>query len=139
LSIVVDISVVLAWLFEEDHTPKALEILRRVEGEGMLVPPLWWYELENGILLGERRARRSSEESDTFLKLIYALPIQTDDAPQQQTCDWIITLGRRYRLTAYDAAYLELAVRSSSPLATFDTAIRQSADKLGAKLMPARI
>ena len=139
MSIVVDISVVLAWLFEEDYTPEALEVLQRVEGDGMLVPPLWWYELENGILSGERRARRSAEESDSFLKLIYALPIQTDDAPQQQICDSIITIGRRFRLTAYDAAYLELAVRSRSPLATFDAAIRQSADKLGAKLIPIRI
>lgn len=132
-------SVVLAWCFEEHYTPQALMVLRRLKDDGLLVPSLWWYELENGLLLGERRGRRKTEESVAFLKLIHALPIHTDDAPQHLISEQIITLGRRHQLTAYDAAYLELAVRTQASLATFDHALRNGATRCGLKIIPANI
>jgi predicted nucleic acid-binding protein len=127
MSIIADISVVLAWLFEEEQTADALEVLGLIEKEGLLVPPLWWSELENGILMGERRGRKSSDESATFLKLVKALPIQTDDTPRHRVSDSILEIGRKHQLTAYDAAYVELAVREEASLASFDTALRKCA------------
>jgi len=103
LKIIADISVVLAWLFEEQQTSKALDVLRRIEKDGLLVPPLWWCELENGVLMGERRGRKTTAESTTFLRLVRALPIQTDDVPRYRVSDQILEIGRRYQLTAYDA------------------------------------
>jgi hypothetical protein len=58
MSMIADISVVLAWLFEEEQTVAALRVLRQIERQGLLVPPLWWSEPENGILMGERRGRK---------------------------------------------------------------------------------
>jgi predicted nucleic acid-binding protein len=139
VSIIADASVVLAWFFEEAQTPKALEVLQRIEEEGLLVPPLWWSELENGILMGERRGRKKLSESQAFLKLVRALPIRTDDLPRHRVSDDILDLARQHQLTAYDAAYVELARRESAFLATFDDALRRCAQNLKIKLLPARI
>jgi predicted nucleic acid-binding protein len=137
VSIIADASVVLAWFFDEKQTPKALEVLKRIEIEGLLVPPLWWSEVENGVLMGERRGRKKPDESEAFLSLVRALPIETDDAPRHRISDDILELGRRYQLTAYDAAYVELAKRESASLATFDDALRRCAQSLKIKVLPA--
>jgi predicted nucleic acid-binding protein len=137
MRLVADISVVLAWFFDETHTPRALTVLHRVEHAGLLVPPLWWCELENGILMGERRGRKTPADSAAFLKLVRALPIQTDDVPRHRVSDDILDIGRRFQLTAFDATYLELAVRESIELATFDAALLRSAGRLGAKVLSA--
>lgn len=136
MKLIADISVVLAWLFEEKQTARALDVLRRIENDGLLVPPLWWCELENGILMGERRGRKTAAESTAFLQLVLALPIQTDDAPRHRVSDDILDIGRRHGVTACDATYLELAIRASLPLATFDAAMRRCAPSLNVKLMP---
>lgn len=137
MSIVADISVVLSWFFEEKQTPQALRILRRIDTNGLLVPPLWWYELENGLLMGERRSRKTEAESTHFLTLVKALPIRTDEAPGPHVCDRVLAIGRQCRLTAYDAAYLELAVREGGTLASFDKGLRRAAHQLGVPLLPA--
>jgi predicted nucleic acid-binding protein len=135
MRLVADISVVLAWFFDETQSPRALQVLRRLEHSGLLVPPLWWCELENGILMGERRGRKAPADSAAFLKLVRALPIQTDDAPRHRVSDDILDIGRRFQLTAYDATYLELAVRENVPLATFDVALLRGAGRLGVKVL----
>jgi predicted nucleic acid-binding protein len=136
VSVVADNSVVLAWFFQEDQTDAALEILQLIENDSLLVPPLWWYELENGIVIGERRGRKTAAESAAFLKLVRALPIRTDDAPRHRISDSIIDIARQFKLTAYDAAYAELALRESISLATFDAPLRRCAVKLGVKILP---
>lgn len=136
MSIIADISVVLAWRFEEKQTEQALDVLRLIEKVGLLVPTLWWSELENGILMGERRNRATPVESAAFLKLVRDLPIRTDDAPRHEISDAIINIGRQHHLTAYDAAYVELAIREGASLATFDTAIRRCGTTLGVKIFP---
>lgn len=131
MKIIADVSVVLAWFFDE-----ALKILKASGSSGLLVPALWWSELKNGILMGERRARKSAADSKTFLKLIHALPIETDDEPPHQACYAILQIGRRFGLTSYDATYVELALRKGATLATFDEGVRRFAPKLKVRLMP---
>ncbi|MGD0390273.1 MAG: type II toxin-antitoxin system VapC family toxin, partial [Tepidisphaeraceae bacterium] len=99
--------------------------------------PLWWSELENGILMGERRGRKTPAESSAFLKLVRALPIRTDDTPRHRISHDILDIGRRFNLTSYDATYVELAVREGAPLATFDKAVRKCASGAGVKILPA--
>ncbi|HTV48343.1 MAG TPA: type II toxin-antitoxin system VapC family toxin [Phycisphaerae bacterium] len=139
MKLVADISVVLAWLFDEEHTVQALDVLGGIEKDGLLVPPLWWSELENGILMVERRCRKTIAQSTAFLRLIQALPIQTDDVPRHRVSNDIFDLARRHQLTAYDATYVELALREGALLATFDVALRRCAAAIGVKTMPAAI
>ena len=132
----VDISIALAWLFEERGTPNALNILRQVDENGMQVPAIWWYELQNGVLTGTRRGRASVQQCDAFVKLVLRLPIQTDSAEPAAVVGRIIGLGRRHGLSAYDAAYLELAIRSHASLASFDQLLRRAAAAEGIALLP---
>jgi predicted nucleic acid-binding protein len=136
VSVVADNSVVMSWFFEEEQTAAALTILKLFDSDTLLVPPLWWSELENGIVMGERRGRKTPAESAAFLKLVKSLPIKTDDAPRHRVNESIIEIARQHQLTAYDAAYAELSLREASPLASFDAALRRCATKLGLKLLP---
>jgi predicted nucleic acid-binding protein len=43
----------------------------------------------------------------------------------------LVTLARDHRLSAYDAAYLELALRERLPIATTDRALREAATTAG--------
>ena len=97
---IADISVVLAWLFEEDPDGRRTEDSADRSKQGLLVPPLWWSELENGILMGEGRGRIAFAELSAFLKLVRALPIRTDETPRHRISDSIITIGRQHQLTA---------------------------------------
>ncbi len=134
--LIADVSIVLAWLYEESQTSQALDVLPLIETNGLLVPALWWTELENGLVIGERRARNTTDQSAAFLEIVRSLPIRTDDMPPHQTCDRILAIARQHQLTAYDATYVELAVRESAALATFDTAIRRCAPQLGLSILP---
>lgn len=139
MSIVADASVALAWFFEEEQTAQALGILDKIEKEGLLVPSLWWSEIENGILMGERRGRKELAQSEAFLKLIQALPIEADETPRYRLSQDILRIGRQFQLTSYDAAYVELASRESAVLATFDESIRRTAQKLKIQVLPKAI
>lgn len=133
---VVDASVALAWFFEESHTPLALEVLLLADQRGFLVPTLWWSELANGLVAGERRSRTSPERADQFIALIRNLPIRTDNAPPEGICDAIVGLARERQLSAYDAAYLERARRTASELASFDARLRTAALSIGVAVVP---
>lgn len=134
MRLIADISVVLAWFFDEQQSPAALSTLKVIEKEGLLVPPLWWTELENGILMGEHRARKNARESGAFMDLVRALPIETDGVAPHRISHKILEIARQHKLTAYDATYLELADRQKASLATFDAAMRLASVGLGIQL-----
>lgn len=127
MSIVVDASVALAWFFDEQRTKPALGILDRAQAMGILVPGLWWPELENGILLGGKRARNGAADAAEFLGLIHDLSIETDDIAPRRVYEDVLKIARQFNLTAYDSHYAELANRKSLPLATFDRALARCA------------
>ena len=123
MAFVVDASVILAWAFEEEY-PTAEMMLEQVRTEVMIVPDLWWFELWNGLVIGERRARITEQRTARFLHDISRIAVRRDRAPNEVA---ILTLARRHRLTVDDAAYLEVAARRSVPLATLDAALSRAA------------
>jgi len=94
---------------------------------GAVVPSLWWFEIRNVLLVAERRQRLTGAESDEFLAELARLPIEIDREPVSAE---VLALGRRFKLSAYDAAYLELALRRQATLATFDAALAAAARRL---------
>lgn len=98
-----------------------------------LVPIICPFEVANVLLVGERRGRLTQADTGQFLNLLASLPIRIDHGPQNLALNEILVLGRQYGLSAYDAAYLELAMREGLPLATRDTAIRSAASRCGVK------
>jgi predicted nucleic acid-binding protein len=130
-SFVLDASITLAWCFEDETTAPAAAALEHLRNREALVPPLWLLELANGLVVAERRRRITRAESTRFLGLVGELPIRIEQTSTLDVTSSIIDLARDYELSAYDAAYLELALRLGQPLATLDQRLRSAADRAG--------
>ena len=122
--IVVDASVALAWLLEDEDDPRANRILDRLAEDVALVPQLWHLETRNALIAAERRGRLSEREVKERLGALNSIPIQTDDEPDFQAA---FDLARKHGLSFYDALYLELAKRRDAELATLDRALGRAA------------
>ena len=133
MAFVIDASVVVAWAFKEEHATAELAFAR-IQAEEAVVPALWWYELRNVLLLGERRGRLAEQETVRFLGDISGFTITIDSSPDEAG---LLALARRHRLTVYDAAYLDLALRERLPLATLDRALAEAARAEGVALLSA--
>ena len=128
---VLDCSVAVAWCIDDEAAPETDALLDRVRDEGAVVPMLWHLELANVLLQAERRGRLSVRDVVARLALLDALPIATDDEAPGRVRDGVLALARADRLTAYDAAYLELALRTGADLATKDAALEGGATGWG--------
>ncbi len=126
---VLDASVALAWCFSDEGDATTAQALHALyDGEAM-VPPVWALEVSNVLVMAERHGRLSRSACDRFLHLLTKLPITIDTSCTISTS--IMDFARSYRLSCYDASYLELAVRLGWPLATQDAALRLAASKAG--------
>jgi predicted nucleic acid-binding protein len=129
-----DASVTLAWCFEDEATPATDALLRNLkETLQASVPPHWLAEVTNGLLTAVRKGRIDDVKARRFLNDLAALPISIDPAAVP-TCGSVLDLAQHHKLTAYDAAYLELAIRRNFSLATTDEALRRAAEKTGVGL-----
>jgi predicted nucleic acid-binding protein len=134
---VIDASAVLAWCFEDEGGPEADALIERVAAEGSAVPGVWSLEIANALVMGERRGRIRAADSAAFVAMIEELPIVDDQATGARALHETMSLAREHRLTAYDAAYLELAMRLGLPLATGDRSLRAAAERVGVVLLDA--
>lgn len=132
MAFVLDASVSAAWALADEVSPVAETAALRLKSEIALVPPLWWYETRNILIISERRQRMTPLDSRMFLDLLSGLPIQVDPAQDEE-----ITLGfaRQHRLSFYDAAYLAVAQRNGIPIATLDKALQSAARKASIPLL----
>ena len=121
MDIVIDASVTMAWCFEDEATPGADAALDLLRESRAFVPTIWSLEIANVLLVAQRRQRVSEAQVTRFVSLLGSLPITIDAEPIE--ISMLLSLGRRHSLSAYDAAYLELALRRSLPLATLDAAL----------------
>ena len=133
---VVDASVVLAWCFPDENSTLALSVARMFQhGDSAIAPSFWPHEVLNALLVGEKRKRISSDLMHTFLADLSALPIVLETFPAEDVFDRIRSLSREHGLTAYDAAYLDLAKVRSLPLATLDEDLIRACKKSGVELV----
>ena len=112
----------------DEEEPAATSAMRHVLERGGVAPRIWWYELRNALLVNERRGRVSPQQVSETLEDSLALGISIDDEHDESR---LLDLARRFELTVYDAAYLEVAVRRSLPLATLDLRLRRAAEIVG--------
>ena len=130
MTLVVDASVAIAWLdFEEGDRAEAS--LARVESEGAMVPSLWRLEIANVLRTAVRRKRIDEIFVAHSLARLERLDIVTDAETDSHAWGATRTLSRKYDLTLYDAAYLELAIRRKLPLASRDNELLAAARKAG--------
>ncbi|WP_179504745.1 MULTISPECIES: type II toxin-antitoxin system VapC family toxin [unclassified Sphingomonas] len=135
MSLVLDASIAVAWLFEDEHTPACRAVLTAVADDKAFVPSLWRLEVANVLRNAARRQRCTEAYVDAALARLARLPIAIDPETDQHAWNATLRLARRHGLTVYDAAYLELAQRLAVPLATADTALAQAARAEGTEVM----
>jgi predicted nucleic acid-binding protein len=132
MAFVLDASVCAIWALSDEIHPLADVTIEHLEQENALVPPLWWFEIRNVLMISERRKRLTVEASDAFLKQLEEFPIWIDPERDEEA---ILRFARNYQLSIYDAAYLDVAHRNRLPLATLDKALRAAAEAAGVQLL----
>ena len=123
MSIVIDSSITLAWYFEDEVAQASDAVLHDVRKGGAVVPPLWRFEVANGLQTAVRRKRIDATFRDESLADLDVLPIAVDTDSAIHAWTTSVALADRHGLTIYDAAYLEVAQRRRLPLATLDAAL----------------
>jgi predicted nucleic acid-binding protein len=134
-SVVVDASVALAWCFPDESSKEADRILAALKGRDILVPAVWVLEVTNAMLVGERRKRLRQPEILRFVALLDSLPILQDHQTVGDSVANVLPLARNYGLSAYDAAYLELAIRHGCLLATLDSGLQKAVQRAGVRAL----
>lgn len=124
MTFVLDASIAACWCFSDEQDDRADIAFERLFSERALVPLLWWYEVRNVVLIGERRKRITGKETTEFLDRLEKFSVDLAPFPDRTA---VMTLARRHGLTFYDATYLELAQREEIPLATLDRALTAAA------------
>ena len=131
---VLDASVAVTWLLDDEEHPSADAARRRIVEGGAIVPHVWHLEVRNALLVAERRGRITGAGAAARLRSLRQLPIHTDMEPDLETA---FELARIHGLAIEDAMYLELAKRRSEALATLDEALGRAAAAEGLSLVAA--
>lgn len=137
---VLDSSVTMAWFFQDEAAAATDALLDALNQDGRaIVATHWALEVSNTLLGAERRKRCSVADSAHFLDILNSLPIEADPGTASQAGAATLALARSQNLTAYDGAYLELAMRRRLPLATLDRDLRAAAKKVGVVCLPEKL
>jgi predicted nucleic acid-binding protein len=133
VTFVLDASVALSWCFADEVSPASVQVRERLATERGVVPALWLYELANALTVAVRRGRMSAETAADMARLLVSLPIDLAEPVRDLT--ELMHLAAQHGLSAYDAAYLHLAITSELSLATLDDALGVAAHAAGVRLL----
>jgi predicted nucleic acid-binding protein len=136
MSFVLDNSVTMRWFFGDGKPAEitfAAKVLEALRTDTAIVPVTWALEVANVIARAEAKALVTEARSGEFLELLDGVSIEVDSATFTQARTGTLQLARRYQLSAYDASYLELALRRGLPLATLDEGLQKAAKRAGVK------
>lgn len=131
---VMDCSVTMAWVFPDESTETTDALRESLIGDMAFVPALWPLEVGNVLLVATRRGRIRREDWKPIHRSLAALPIEIDPETPARVWQGILPLAHAHKLSAYDAAYLDLAVRMKLPLATLDKALRAAGRAAGVEV-----
>lgn len=131
---VLDCSVTMGWCFEDESSRYPDRVLDALKSARAIVPAIWSLEVANVLLVGERKKRLTEAGSSRFVALLQELPIALREDTVPRGLEAVLRLARGAGISAYDAAYLELAMREGVALATQDVSMKDAAKKLGIPL-----
>ncbi len=132
MAIVLDASIAAAWCFPDEQAEAAERVLDGLSRLGGVIPGIFSYEISNVLIVNERRGRIDQTESMRFLMRLRSLRLMQDVAHDE---DAVMALARKHGLSAYDAAYLETALRRGDSLATLDKNLAKAAAVEGVDLI----
>lgn len=136
MNFVLDNSVAMRWLLHDGRPADiayAAKVLDSLKTHQAMVPCLWALEAANVVAKAESKGLISEARTQAFVATLGRLNIAIDKATAQNALAETLNLARRYALSSYDAAYLELALRTALPLATLDANLLKAAKKAGVK------
>ena len=131
MSMVLDSSATLAWVYGDEITEPIRHVFNLVSENGAWVPGMWKLEVANILETGSRRGRHDAAFRNSTLADLALLPISIDAETDRHAWGATLQLSERHRLTLYDSAYLELALRRGLPLASLDAELRGPAEAEG--------
>jgi predicted nucleic acid-binding protein len=131
MSMVLDSSATLAWVYSDKATEPIRNVFNLVGENGAWVPGLWKLEVAHILEMGIKRGRHDAAFRNATLADLAFLSIHVDTETDRQAWGATLPLSERHRLTLYDAAYLELALRRRLPLASLDAELRRAAQAEG--------
>jgi predicted nucleic acid-binding protein len=134
MRLIVDTSIAIPWVARNQANALTEAAADAVTTTGAVVPAHFQLELVNALTQLERRGRLSRAVIDGFLAEMPRLPFEIDRVAMDNVASSILPLARAHDLTLYDAAYLELSLRTNLPLATRDSELRAAALAAGANL-----
>ena len=141
MSFVLDNSVAMCWLLNDGRPAAvayALRVLDALKTTQAVVPALWSLEAANVVAKAESRGLATEARTHAFVATLARLNIVVDKTTAAHALNETLNLARRYKLSAYDASYLELALRDGLPLATLDSELEKAAKKAGVKRFDAK-
>jgi predicted nucleic acid-binding protein len=133
MTTVVDASFAGSWILPDEHSGACESVLQAVLNgkEDLAVPDLWAYEMLNLLLSACRRERINVDRLEEAVNLVRRIPVSYYDHQTSLLQNRVIRLAVRFSLSAYDAAYLELADRLQCPLRSLDRNLTAAARSLG--------
>lgn len=138
MAFVLDCSMTMAWVFPDEATDATAALRDSLIVDRAVVPALWPIEVGNVLLVATRRGRIVEEDWAPVRRALAALPIDVDLASPERVLETVLPLASEHGLSAYDAMYLELALRLGLPLATLDRKLTTACDAAGVQTLPAR-
>lgn len=133
---VLDCSLAMSWLFPDEKTAGTINLQEYLDKNKAIVPEIWPVEVGNVLWVAEKKQKISPYQSNQFKNLLELLPIEIDKKTSDLALNRILELAREYKITVYDACYLELSLRVSAPLATLDVELAEAAQKAGIPVLP---
>ena len=133
MSFVLDASAAMILLFQEENPAAAGRLMTLLASESAIAPQVWHFEVANALRVAEMRQRATPAETAKSIAMLHHLPLEIEsEAP---AIALLLALAREYGLSAYDAAYLELALRKSCGIATFDKKLAAASVRAGLSLI----
>jgi predicted nucleic acid-binding protein len=129
VSLVLDSSITLAWVYADERTAVVEQVFDQILVGGAWVPTIWRLEVANGLQQGIRRGRIDTEYRNGAIADLIDLNVAIDPDTNLYAWERTLALAEQFRLTTYDASYLELARRRGLPLASLDHDLRWAAER----------
>ena len=135
MSFVIDASIALAYVFQDERSPFVARAMESLLNEQAFAPAIWPLEVVNGLLVAERRKRITSQQCDALRLEFGMLPVEIDVTGNPGQLGMELEAARRLEISLHDASYLALAARRSIPLVTIDARLQRAAKKYGVEII----